>query len=429
MTSLIVPVTVILLRGSLAVLILAGAESICGEKLSARVRRALWILCIFLMLVPQPDLSFQPFAIDMTNYQEQVINVADVLPRGLSEIAGDTQLAQLAVEYSRCIPGVTPHSLPYFLALNMAIVPALFLLLASYLKCRRKTRYFQPVTDAKILNIYQRITGREGSGPLLLDSGGHAHPPVLFGFFRQKLLLPVNALKNLSDRELELLLTHELIHYRSGDGIINILTLCLWPFCWYNPFFLAARRRLRVNCELACDAQVLKMYPECTAEYGKLLLTFANTDKPPEVMMAFREYDGELRDRIIYMANLPQRKKSSLLVALMLAATLAAPFGLVSAIVQPEEPMTANVIKKNAVILAVPEVVTCPTAAGSQSPELFPAAGRSLQYPLYPYLWEHLMKSKEKFDYVMLWTRYPAPGNVWSIYWQQSVKSASGNLH
>ena len=138
-----------------------------------------------------------------------------------------------------------------------------------------------------------------------------------------------------------MLLTHEYIHFRNGDCIINILTLCLWPLNWYNPFFLAARRRLRINCELTCDAEVLKIYPERTAEYGKLLLSYANTAKPPEVTLAFREYSGELRNRIIYMTGLAQRRKSSLLITLLLAFILAAPFGLVSAIANPAIKLTA----------------------------------------------------------------------------------------
>jgi beta-lactamase regulating signal transducer with metallopeptidase domain len=159
----------------------------------------------------------------------------------------------------------------------------------------------------------------------------------------------VEYFRKFSDSELELLLTHEYIHYTSGDGVINILTLCLWPFCWYNLFFLAARRRLRINCELACDAEVLKRFPERTAQYGKLLLEFARTAKPPEVTMAFREYSHELRSRIIYMAELPQRRKSSLAVTCFLALILAAPFCLFSAIEkeQPEKAASSTVEKAN----------------------------------------------------------------------------------
>lgn len=341
MSWLIVPVTVILCRGAVAVLILAGAEAIAGEYLSARVRRALWIMCLFLMMLPQPEFSFQPFSFDLTGYREQVISLADILPREIAHLVGGLAIARTFKEYTQALTGLSYHNYPYLLGIICMIVPALLLLAGSYLRCRKRTQAFAPVTDARILQIWAKVKGKSRRSPLLLDSG-ETHPPVLFGFFSQKLLLPVNYLQKLPDEDLELILTHEYIHYASGDGIINILTLCLWPFCWYNPFFLAARRRLRINCELACDAEVLKRYPHRTAKYGKLLLAFAGTAKPPEVTMAFREYANELRNRIVYMAELPYRRKSSLLVTLGLALTLAAPFGLFSTITweAPEEEST-----------------------------------------------------------------------------------------
>ena len=332
MSWLIVPVTVVLLRGAIAVLLLAGAESLGSDYLSARVRRALWVLCLFLMMLPQPHFSFQPLAIDLTAYREHVIRVADILPRGIAGVLENVQLAHTINDYSQAITGLSYQNYPYLLGMILMIVPALFLLLSSYLRCRKRTENFKEVQEERILRIWSQILNGAKRSPLLLDSGETAHPPVLFGFFRQKLLLPVRSLAQYTDSELELLLTHEYIHYRSGDGIINILTLFLWPFCWYNPFFLAARRRLRINCELACDAEVLKRFPERTAEYGKLLLSFVNTAKTPEVTLAFREYSGELRDRIHYIIGIPQRRKSSLLVTLGLALALAAPFGLISAI-------------------------------------------------------------------------------------------------
>ena len=332
MSWLIVPVTIILLRGALLVLILAGAEAIWEDCLSARVRRALWILCIFLLMMPQPHTGLQPFSIDLSGYKEQVISVADILPREIALRVKDMEFACKFRDYTLKMTGLAYQNYPYLLGLILAIVPALFMLAGSYLRCRKRVRSYHPVTDKRILDIWQKVSGNSRRTPLLLDSGEQQHPPVLFGFFRQKLLLPVACFRNFSDSELELLLTHEYIHYRSWDGIINILTLFLWPFCWYNPFFLAARRRLRINCELACDAEVLKRFPEKTSEYGRLLLNFANTAKPPEVTLAFRAYAGELQKRIIYMTTLPQRKKSSRPAVFALALVIASPFLLFSAV-------------------------------------------------------------------------------------------------
>lgn len=345
MSWLIVPVTVILLRGAFAVLLLAGAESIGGDYLSARVRRALWIICIFLMVMPHFPLPFQYFAIDLTAYHEQMLHAAEVLPREIAHLVGDMKFAKTLRDYSFSMTGLSYQNYPYLLGMILMIVPALFLLLGSYLRCRKRTEKFQLVRDERILGIWEAIHPGARRLPVLLDSGGAPHPPVLFGFFRQKLLLPVAYMQTLTDSEVELLLTHEYIHYRSGDGIINIFTLCLWPFCWYNPFFLAARRRLRINCELACDAEVLKKFPHKTAEYGRLLLAFANTERPPEVAMAFREYAGELRSRIIYMTQLPARRKSSLGAILFLVVLLGAPFCLFSTVTRQKEPFTAVTLR------------------------------------------------------------------------------------
>ena len=295
MSWLIVPVSVILLRGAIAVLILAGAEALAEDYLSARVRRALWCMCIFLMMMPHPQLPTQIFTIDFTEYREFIINIANILPESIAQMFNDAEIAHKINHYSLEITGLSYQNYPYLIAMLLAIIPALFILIKSYFKCRGKTEKFKEVADERILKIYAKVCGNAKSRPKLLDSAAEKHPPVLFGFFRQKMLLPVKALSALSDEEIELLLAHEFEHYRSFDGIINILTLCLWPFCWYNPFFLAARKHLRINCELACDVRVLKKYPGKNAEYGKLLLSFADTAKPPEVTMAFREYSGELK--------------------------------------------------------------------------------------------------------------------------------------
>lgn len=338
MTSLIVPITVMLLRGAVTVLLLAAAEKLFNRVLSARSRRNLWIYCIILMFIPQPEWQFQPLVIDMTCFRDLVIDTADLLPRELALLVGDSPTVYAIAEYFMAIPGVTAHSLIYFIAMCCAVMLAIVFLLASYIKCRRKTHRLQPVSDQRILNIWRKIVPAGGKSPLLLDSKDAVHPPVLFGFFRQKLLLPEAHLAKLSDSELELLLTHEYIHYRSGDGIINVLTLALWPLCWYNLFFLLARRRWRISCELACDDRVLARYPERTAEYGKLLLTFADTVQAPPVTVPFRETSGELKIRIQHMACPIRNKcrKGNIFLTALLVLLLASPLTIFSAVVKSD---------------------------------------------------------------------------------------------
>ena len=185
MSWLIVPVTVILLRGAFQVLLLAGAETIGEDFLSARVRRALWILCLFLMMIPHPNFSFQPFVIDLTDYRNLVIRAADILPREIARRVSDMELAYQARDYFWDLTGLSYHNYPYLLALLLAIVPALFLLAGSYWHCRQRVKGFKELQDERILKIWNTVRDPDFPAPLLLDSGEKKHAPLLFGFFRQ----------------------------------------------------------------------------------------------------------------------------------------------------------------------------------------------------------------------------------------------------
>lgn len=164
--------------------------------------------------------------------------------------------------------------------------------------------------------------------------------PTLFGGFRRKLLLPVEALRPLPDRELGLLLEHEYHHSRAGDPLLNLGALFLWALVWYNPFMLIARRRLRSCCELECDRKVLERHPQAVCEYGNLLLRFASAGtQVPAVTLGLAESPRELSRRIRSMtaAVRPRsgERRFGTVAALLIAALLAAPVCLVAVNAKP----------------------------------------------------------------------------------------------
>ncbi len=79
------------------------------------------------------------------------------------------------------------------------------------------------------------------------------------GYLKPVILLPVSLVTKLSTRQLEAILTHELLHIRRNDYIINICMTCYRGIFFFNPFarfFYTAVARER---ELACDDGVLEM--------------------------------------------------------------------------------------------------------------------------------------------------------------------------
>lgn len=79
--------------------------------------------------------------------------------------------------------------------------------------------------------------------------------PIVFGVFRAHIYLPR---MELSDAELEMILTHELRHVKSHDTLIKLFYLALCVIFWWNPMVSVFRDELDRLLELRCDAGVVK---------------------------------------------------------------------------------------------------------------------------------------------------------------------------
>ncbi len=99
--------------------------------------------------------------------------------------------------------------------------------------------------------------------------------PAVFGLFRPIMLMPVGYIRNLSRKDTEYLLLHELAHIKRGDLITHSLYMLLQLVYWYNPLLWLVRRRLRHLRELCCDATVATLLRERTVEYRRTLLEAA----------------------------------------------------------------------------------------------------------------------------------------------------------
>jgi beta-lactamase regulating signal transducer with metallopeptidase domain len=86
--------------------------------------------------------------------------------------------------------------------------------------------------------------------------------PLTFGFFRPVILMPVALVNNISTKEAESLIIHELTHIRNHDYLLNWLLVIVNTVYFFNPFVLILSRQIKLQRELSCDLQVLQFnYP------------------------------------------------------------------------------------------------------------------------------------------------------------------------
>lgn len=111
---------------------------------------------------------------------------------------------------------------------------------------------------------------------LTVVSNSQLSGPVLSGIFRPTLIIPEGFLIQFSERQQQLMINHELVHFRRGDNFYNLLALFFVALFWFNPLTWLGYRAFRRSQELACDATVLEQSnTEDKISYSKALVQCA----------------------------------------------------------------------------------------------------------------------------------------------------------
>jgi bla regulator protein BlaR1 len=85
--------------------------------------------------------------------------------------------------------------------------------------------------------------------------------PMLHGLFRPRLLLPRH-LRSFDPLQQQLIVEHELTHWRRHDLCWSAAALALQSLFWFNPFMRMLRARLGWAQEFGCDRDVLRARPQ-----------------------------------------------------------------------------------------------------------------------------------------------------------------------
>ncbi len=130
-----------------------------------------------------------------------------------------------------------------------------------------------PVPD-KVVRQTARLAKQLGikRPPKLLATSAAVSPLIWWVGGRVKLVLPAVLLSELTREELRWALAHELGHVRRRDYLVRWLEWLTCVTFWWNPIAWWARRNLRANEEICCDALVLRTLRPRPKAYGNALL-------------------------------------------------------------------------------------------------------------------------------------------------------------
>ena len=95
--------------------------------------------------------------------------------------------------------------------------------------------------------------------------------PVTFGFFKPIILLPVALVNNISTKQAETLILHELTHIRTHDYLLNWFLVIAETIFFFNPFITSLCKKIKLEREKHCDMNVIS-FEYSPALYAETLL-------------------------------------------------------------------------------------------------------------------------------------------------------------
>jgi len=114
-----------------------------------------------------------------------------------------------------------------------------------------------PVEDLHT-DVLQRLSEELGIVRLaMLAESPRIQAPVVIGYLKPIILIPLGMLSGLSNDQLESVILHELIHIRRGDYLINIVQSFVEGLFFYNPFVWTLSAIMRREREHCCDDEVV----------------------------------------------------------------------------------------------------------------------------------------------------------------------------
>lgn len=148
--------------------------------------------------------------------------------------------------------------------------------------------------------------------------------PFISGIINAKIFLPDI---EVSDNVWQLIIRHELIHYKSKDIFFKRIAMFIQGIHWFNPFIYLFCQYFYDVSEISCDEKLL--YEEnktVRSEYAHAILNLLNTGKVLKGISGFYSDNvTSLERRLYYIMNKNTKPKKVLMVFLSLVTIAICP--------------------------------------------------------------------------------------------------------
>jgi beta-lactamase regulating signal transducer with metallopeptidase domain len=174
--------------------------------------------------------------------------------------------------------------------------------------------------------IRQRCRELNLKAPEILFSDSNRFSSFVTGFMRPQVMVSLPLIKQMSDRELQAILTHELIHIRRGDTRKGWFLHLLKDIMFFSPFSLSLLDRYLLERERLCDREAVLVLGNARDYAAALLkawrLVVESRNFPVSALVGFNGKKRDMEQRILSL--LATKKQENVLPLSLYFALLVA---------------------------------------------------------------------------------------------------------
>ena len=214
--------------------------------------------------------------------------------------------------------------------------------LGGYLATRRLLRESKPCEDRNLLHALQLAAEAHGlNSTLRLRLSSTIDSPQLIGPWRPVLLLPANYREAMHADELDMALTHELVHLQRGDLWWGLVPAAAQHLFFFHPLAHLAAHEYALAREAACDAAVIAGNRHCAHDYGRLLVRLGVAPRPSAGLASASPTFRILKRRLLMLQNTASMPRMIALAIVGVVAILGVMPYRITAATAPKAPVQA----------------------------------------------------------------------------------------
>ena len=278
------------------------------RKRSAKLRYEVSGLALFLMLITAlcTFIGLYDHAGTQLAAEVQAISTGDVLSTTATEASLLGQSLETWASYFN-------EHLPLIVIIWLAGVAFFLLRLLGGLAYVQHLKHYNtsplPVYwQNKMQGLMRRIPLRKA---VMLVESSLVKVPMVIGFFKPVILLPIGAINQLSENEVEAILAHELAHIIRNDFLINIFISFIEVLFYFNPAVWWISGNIRLERENCSDDIAIRLCGS-SISYAKALVSLQELDTSgvPSFAMPFSNRKNQLLNRVRRILNQPQNRSN-----------------------------------------------------------------------------------------------------------------------